>query len=195
LQSLHGYIFRILQHFATKLLCNCTHFSMLFLAVVIYLHLLVLKLVYNGNYLLTVILRTRGVYGMIADEVCGTEHQPYIRREWVEYNYKSIHPVLFQDFNIKVSLSGLNDQQTLKIRLHPGTWKKKCLNAKVYNFLVGTSSYLVRMQSAYNLSCTVEINVYISSTLSLANCVLDLHSTTQIVSRLPATVLGKSCVV
>jgi hypothetical protein len=40
LQTLHGYIFRILQHFATKLLCNCTHFSMLFLAVVIYLHLL-----------------------------------------------------------------------------------------------------------------------------------------------------------
>jgi hypothetical protein len=30
-----GYIFRILQHFAAKL-CNFTHFSMLFLAVVIY---------------------------------------------------------------------------------------------------------------------------------------------------------------
>jgi hypothetical protein len=39
LQTLPGYIFRILQHFATKL-CNFTHFSMLFLAVVIYLHLL-----------------------------------------------------------------------------------------------------------------------------------------------------------
>jgi hypothetical protein len=36
---LQGYIFRILQHFATKL-CNFTNFSMLFLAVVIYLHLL-----------------------------------------------------------------------------------------------------------------------------------------------------------
>ena len=36
LQTLQGYIFRILQHFATKL-CNFTHFSMLFLAVVIYL--------------------------------------------------------------------------------------------------------------------------------------------------------------
>ena len=32
-------IFRILQHFATKL-CNFTNFSMLFLAVVIYLYLL-----------------------------------------------------------------------------------------------------------------------------------------------------------
>jgi hypothetical protein len=32
--NLEGYIFRILQHFATKL-CNFTHFSMLFLAVVI----------------------------------------------------------------------------------------------------------------------------------------------------------------
>jgi hypothetical protein len=39
LQTLQGYIFRILQHFATKL-CNFTHFSMFFLAVVIYLHLL-----------------------------------------------------------------------------------------------------------------------------------------------------------
>ena len=39
LQTLQAYIFRILQHFATKL-CNFTHFSMLFLAVVIYLHLL-----------------------------------------------------------------------------------------------------------------------------------------------------------
>jgi hypothetical protein len=38
-ENLQGYIFRILQHFATKL-CNFTHFSMLFLAVVIYLHLL-----------------------------------------------------------------------------------------------------------------------------------------------------------
>jgi hypothetical protein len=39
LQTLQGYIFRILQYFATKL-CNFTHFSMLFLAVVIYLDLL-----------------------------------------------------------------------------------------------------------------------------------------------------------
>jgi hypothetical protein len=39
LQTLQGYIFRILQHFATKL-CNFTNFSMLFLAVLIYLHLL-----------------------------------------------------------------------------------------------------------------------------------------------------------
>jgi hypothetical protein len=38
LQTLQRYTFRILQHFATKL-CNFTHFSMLFLAVVIYLHL------------------------------------------------------------------------------------------------------------------------------------------------------------
>ena len=37
LQTLQGYIFHILQHFATKL-CNFTYFSMLFLAVVIYLH-------------------------------------------------------------------------------------------------------------------------------------------------------------
>jgi hypothetical protein len=40
LQTLQGYIFRILQNFATKL-CNSTHFSMLFLAAVNYLHLLV----------------------------------------------------------------------------------------------------------------------------------------------------------
>jgi hypothetical protein len=39
LHTLQGYIFRILQHFATNL-CIFTHFSMLFLAVVIYLHLL-----------------------------------------------------------------------------------------------------------------------------------------------------------
>jgi hypothetical protein len=39
IQNLQGYIFRISQHFATKL-CNFTRFSMLFLAVVIYLHLL-----------------------------------------------------------------------------------------------------------------------------------------------------------
>jgi hypothetical protein len=39
LQTLQGYIFRILQHFATKL-GKFTNFSMLFLAVVIYLHLL-----------------------------------------------------------------------------------------------------------------------------------------------------------
>ena len=39
LQNLYGYISRILQHFTTKL-CNFTHFSMLFLAVVIYLLLL-----------------------------------------------------------------------------------------------------------------------------------------------------------
>jgi hypothetical protein len=37
--ALQGYIFRILQHFATKR-CNFTHHSMLFLVVVIYLHLL-----------------------------------------------------------------------------------------------------------------------------------------------------------
>jgi hypothetical protein len=37
--NLQGYIFHILQRFATKL-CNFTHFSMFFLAVVIYLHLL-----------------------------------------------------------------------------------------------------------------------------------------------------------
>ena len=34
-----------------------------------------------------------------------------------------------------------------------------------------------------------------SPKLSQASCVLDLHSTTQVVSRLHATVLGKSCVV
>jgi hypothetical protein len=34
-----GYIFRILQHFATKL-CNFTNFSMLYLAVAIYLRLI-----------------------------------------------------------------------------------------------------------------------------------------------------------
>jgi hypothetical protein len=39
LQTLQGYIFRILQHFATKL-CNFTNFSMLFRAVVTYLHLI-----------------------------------------------------------------------------------------------------------------------------------------------------------
>ena len=39
MRTLQGYIFRILQHFATKL-CNFTNISMLFLAVVIYLHLL-----------------------------------------------------------------------------------------------------------------------------------------------------------
>jgi hypothetical protein len=39
MRILQGYIVGILQHFATKL-CNFTHFSMLFLAVVIYLHLL-----------------------------------------------------------------------------------------------------------------------------------------------------------
>jgi hypothetical protein len=39
LRTLQGYIFRVLQHFATNL-CNFTHFSMLFLAVVIYLYLL-----------------------------------------------------------------------------------------------------------------------------------------------------------
>jgi hypothetical protein len=38
-RTLQGYIFRILQHFATKL-GNFTNFSMLFLAVVIYWHLL-----------------------------------------------------------------------------------------------------------------------------------------------------------
>jgi hypothetical protein len=38
LKTLQGYIFRILQHFATKL-CNFTNCSMLFLAVVIYLHI------------------------------------------------------------------------------------------------------------------------------------------------------------
>ncbi len=32
-KSLQGYIFRVLQHFATKL-CNFTHFKMLFLAMV-----------------------------------------------------------------------------------------------------------------------------------------------------------------
>jgi hypothetical protein len=39
LQTLQGYIFHILQHFATKL-CNFTRFSMLFLAVLICVHLL-----------------------------------------------------------------------------------------------------------------------------------------------------------
>jgi hypothetical protein len=39
LRTLQGYIFRILQDFAAKL-CSFTNFSMLFLAVVIYLHLL-----------------------------------------------------------------------------------------------------------------------------------------------------------
>jgi hypothetical protein len=58
LRTLQGCIFHILQHFATTL-CNFTHFSMFFLAVVIYLHLLayihvVLKFVYNGNCLLNV---------------------------------------------------------------------------------------------------------------------------------------------
>jgi hypothetical protein len=40
LQTLQGYIFRTLQHFATKR-CNFTHFSMHFLAVLIDLHLLI----------------------------------------------------------------------------------------------------------------------------------------------------------
>jgi hypothetical protein len=39
MQTLQGYIFRILQHFATKL-CNVTNITMLFLAVVVDLHLL-----------------------------------------------------------------------------------------------------------------------------------------------------------
>jgi hypothetical protein len=39
IQNLQGYIFRILQNFATKL-CKFTNFSTLFLAVLIYLHLI-----------------------------------------------------------------------------------------------------------------------------------------------------------
>jgi hypothetical protein len=39
LRTLQGYIFRILQHFATNF-CNFTHFRMLSLAEMIYLHLL-----------------------------------------------------------------------------------------------------------------------------------------------------------
>jgi hypothetical protein len=54
------------------------------------------------------------------------------------------------------------------------------------------------MQSAYNLSCTVCVNeAHNSPMLSYMSCVLldnlDLHSATQVVSRLHATVLGKSC--
>jgi hypothetical protein len=51
---LQGYIFRILQHFATKL-CNFTHFSTYALSSCGELFAppcLVLKLVYNGNCLL-----------------------------------------------------------------------------------------------------------------------------------------------
>ena len=48
LQTLQGYIFRILQHFATKL-CNFTHFSMLFPE--IYFFCQDKKSVYNGNCL------------------------------------------------------------------------------------------------------------------------------------------------
>jgi hypothetical protein len=54
LRTLQGSIFRILQHFATKL-CNFTNFSMLFLAACGDLFAspcLVLKLVYNWNCLL-----------------------------------------------------------------------------------------------------------------------------------------------
>jgi hypothetical protein len=54
LQTLQGYIFCILQHFATKL-CTFTHFSMLFLSSCSDLFAspcLVVKLVYNGNCLL-----------------------------------------------------------------------------------------------------------------------------------------------
>jgi hypothetical protein len=47
--NLQGYIFRILQHFATTL-CNFTHFSMLFRG--IYFFCPNKKLVYNGNCLL-----------------------------------------------------------------------------------------------------------------------------------------------
>jgi hypothetical protein len=49
LQTVQGYIFRILQHFATKL-CNFTHFSVLFPG--IYFFCQDKKLVYDGNCLL-----------------------------------------------------------------------------------------------------------------------------------------------
>ena len=56
LANLQGYIFRILQHFATKP-CNFTHFSMLFLAMdcgdLFASPCLDQNLVYNGNCLLT----------------------------------------------------------------------------------------------------------------------------------------------
>jgi hypothetical protein len=46
--TLQGYIFRILQHFATKL-CNFTNFSMLFPGIYFFAKI---KAVYNGNCLL-----------------------------------------------------------------------------------------------------------------------------------------------
>jgi hypothetical protein len=51
LRTLQGYIFRILQHLATKL-CNFTYFSMLFPG--IYFFRQDKKLVYNGNCLLAI---------------------------------------------------------------------------------------------------------------------------------------------
>jgi hypothetical protein len=53
LQILQGYIFHILQHFATKL-CNFTNFSMLFPGINFFCY--DKKLVYNGNSLLVPII-------------------------------------------------------------------------------------------------------------------------------------------
>jgi hypothetical protein len=47
-QTSHGYIIRILQHFATKL-WNITHFLMLFQAVMKFLSTVDQNLVYNAN--------------------------------------------------------------------------------------------------------------------------------------------------
>jgi hypothetical protein len=46
-QTSQGYIIRILQHFATKLIWNITNFEMLFQAVVIFLS----RLIYEINIL------------------------------------------------------------------------------------------------------------------------------------------------
>jgi hypothetical protein len=51
------------------------------------------------------------------------------------------------------------------------------------------------MQPAHNLGCAVNQAQDQGRTLLKVSCVLDLHSTTQVVNMLRATVLGKRCVV
>jgi hypothetical protein len=85
--------------------------------------------------------------------------------------------------------------------LHIIIWNYKsyiCVWNETISRPIYTIQFLPDKTVACNLLTTWVVCVnqaHNSLTLSYVSCVLDLHSTTQVVSRLHATVLGKSCLV
>ena len=111
-------------------LCNFTHFSMPLLAVVIYLHLLclVLKLVYNGELSITLLLCKQLSLKVFTSRLNAGNNRPQIRKTKVMFSAfinKRYYYIFITQPNLLLTQNVVYTQP-FSLRCHPVN-EKKCI--------------------------------------------------------------------